>query len=82
MSAVKNSSELSLVIFDLPVFSITVEIALFTVVRLAMSLVVNGATRRSPFIADGLALQHFQLDFFPFTWLERDGDLSRLQSRS
>ena len=82
MSAIKNRSEFPFVVFDLFAFTVTVEIALFSVVRLAMGLVVHGPTHCSPFVADSLALQHFQFDFFPLTRLERYGDLGRLQSRS
>lgn len=40
MSTVKNRGKFSLVIFDLFAFTITVEIAFFSVVGLAMGLVV------------------------------------------
>lgn len=82
MSTVKNRSKFPLVIFDLFALAITVEIALFSIVGLTMGLVVHWPTKRCPCIADSLALQHFQLDFFPFTRLQRDGDLIRFQSRS
>ena len=78
MGAVKNGGEFAFITFDLLALVVAVEVTLFSVVGLAMRVVVHRPTNRCPFIANSLVLQHFQFDLCPFTWFERDGHLIRL----
>lgn len=80
MGAVKNGRKFTLVTFDLLALAVAVEVTLLAVVGFAMGIEVHRPTNRSPFVANRLALQDFELYFRPFTWLERDAHLIRLQS--